>query len=141
MDAYTRHLHWMRSADDCRSSTEMTCAGVNPTIQTYPGHIDPARVTTDCLVRADDEKHGLRVKQVRGGNQTAVDASRRPGGTMGQLGVTHYWRNRQPRSDKANHPQPTRSNEGRGPWPAGHGTTLLYTRAGANAGIGRVDCW
>ncbi len=67
MDAYSRHLHWLRSADEvAEAAIEMTCAGVNPTIQAYPGHIDPAKVTTElpAFVKAT-EKHGLRVKQVR----------------------------------------------------------------------------
>jgi hypothetical protein len=39
------------------------------------------------------QKHGLRVKQVRGGNQTDVTAPHVEAivGAMGQLGVTHYW--------------------------------------------------
>ncbi len=39
------------------------------------------------------QKHGLRVKQMRGGGQTAGGrhASRRMVGAMGQSGVTHYW--------------------------------------------------
>jgi hypothetical protein len=33
MDAYTRHLHWIRSADEIAEvAIEMTCGGVNPTI-------------------------------------------------------------------------------------------------------------
>src|SRR5256885_433455 len=77
MDAYSRHLHWLRTADEvAEAAIEMTCGGVNPTIQQYPGHIDPAKVTTElpAFVRTI-QKHGLRVKQVRGGNQTQVDAS------------------------------------------------------------------
>ena len=94
MDAYTRHLHWIRSADEIAEvAIEMTCGGINPTIQSYPGHIDPAKVSTElpAFVRTM-QKHGLRVQQVRGGNQSQVDASvEAMGGTMGQLGVTHYW--------------------------------------------------
>jgi len=94
MDAYTRHLHWMRSADEiAEAAIEMTCGGINPTIQAYPGHINPANVQTELPAFVKTmQKHGLRVKQVRGGNQTAVDASVETlVGTMGQLGVTHYW--------------------------------------------------
>jgi Xylose isomerase-like TIM barrel len=94
MDAYTRHLHWIRNADEIAEvAIEMTCGGINPTIQAYPGHIDPAKVTTElpAFVKTT-QKHGLRVRQVRGGNQTRVDASvEAMVGTMGQLGVTHYW--------------------------------------------------
>jgi hypothetical protein len=94
IDAYTRHLHWIRSADEiAEAAIEMTCTGVNPTIQNYPGHINPANVATELptFVRTM-QKHGLRVKQIRGGNQTAVDASVETlVGTLGQVGATHYW--------------------------------------------------
>ena len=145
MDAYTRHLHWMRSADEiAEAAIEMTCGGVNPTIQAYPGHIDPAKVTTElpAFVRTM-QKHGLRVKQVRGGNQTAVDASVEAlVGTMGQVGVTHYWLGTDnydltkpitPQLDaiKLKVQKFVALNQK-------HGTTLLYhTRAGANS-VGSV---
>jgi len=94
MDAYTRHLHWIRNADEIAEvAIEMTCGGINPTIQAYPSHIDPAKVTTELPAFVKTmQKHGLRVRQVRGGNQTRVDPSvEAMVGTMGQLGVTHYW--------------------------------------------------
>jgi sugar phosphate isomerase/epimerase len=94
MDAYTRHLHWIRSADEiAETAIAMTCAGVNPTIQAPPGHIDPANVgiALPAFVKTM-QKHGLRVKQVRGGNQTQVDAGvEAMVGAMAQVGVTHYW--------------------------------------------------
>ena len=145
MDAYTRHLHWMRSADEiAEAAIEMTCGGVNPTIQAYPGHIDPAKVTTELPAFVNTiKKHGLRVKQVRGGNQTAVDAGvEAMVGTMGQLGVTHYWLGTdsydlakpiQPQLDaiKLKVERFVALNQK-------HGTTLLYhTRAGANS-VGSV---
>jgi sugar phosphate isomerase/epimerase len=145
MDAYSRHLHWLRSADEvAEAAIEMTCGGVNPTIQQYPGHIDPAKVTTELPAFVKTiEKHGLRVKQVRGGNQTQVDPSvEAMVGTMGQLGVTHYWLGTDnydlskpivPQLDaiKRKVDQFVKLNQK-------HGTTLLYhTRAGANA-VGSV---
>jgi hypothetical protein len=94
MDAYTRHLHWLRTPDEiAEAAIEMTCGGVNPTIQAYPGHIDPAQVGAQlpAFVKVM-QKHGLRVKQVRGGNQTAVDPTvEAMVGAMSQSGVTHYW--------------------------------------------------
>src|SRR4030095_1385929 len=72
----------------------MPCGGVNPTIQAYPGHIDPTKVAQELPAFVKTmEKHGLRVKQVRGGNQTEVNAPTLEAmvATMGQLGVTHYW--------------------------------------------------
>ena len=76
MDAYTRNLHWLRTADEiAEAAIEMTCGGVNPTIQAYPGHIDPTKVAQELPAFVKTmQKHGLRVKQVRGGNQTAANA-------------------------------------------------------------------
>jgi sugar phosphate isomerase/epimerase len=145
MDAYTRHLHWIRSPDEiAEAAIEMTCGGVNPTIQAYPGHIDPARVSTELPAFVKTmQKHGLRVKQVRGGNQTAVDASVEAlVGAMGESGVTHYWLGTDnydltkpivPQLDaiKLKVEQFVQLNQK-------HGTTLLYhTRAGANS-VGSV---
>src|SRR4030095_10023426 len=45
MDAYTRCLHWLRDHDEIADAAiEMTCGGVQPTVQEYPGHIDPPAV-------------------------------------------------------------------------------------------------
>ena len=145
MDAYTRHLHWLRSADEiAEAALEMTCGGINPTIQAYPGHIDPAKVTTELPVFVKTmQKHGLRVKQVRGGNQTDVDPSVEAlVGTMAQVGATHYWIGTDnydltkpvlPQLDaiKVKVERFVKLNQK-------HGTTLMYhTRAGANS-VGSV---
>jgi len=145
MDAYTRHLHWLRNPDEiAEAAIEMTCGGVEPTVQNYPGHIDPTKVTTDlpAFVKAM-QKHGLRVKQIRGGNQTAVDASVESlVGAMSQSGATHYWLGTDnydlakpmlPQLDaiKVKVERFVKLNEK-------HGTTLMYhTRAGANS-VGSV---
>src|SRR6185436_6097980 len=48
LDAYSKSLHWLRSADEVgQVAVEMVCGGVCPTVQAYPGHIDPARVTQE----------------------------------------------------------------------------------------------
>src|SRR4051794_10071944 len=48
MDCYTRNLHWLRDPDQiAEAAIEMTCGGVQPTVAAYPGHIDPAKVTTE----------------------------------------------------------------------------------------------
>jgi hypothetical protein len=146
MDAYTRHLHWLRTADEiAEAAIEMTCGGVNPTIQAYPGHIDPAKVAQELppFVKTI-QKHGLRVKQVRGGNATDVSAPNLEAmvGTMGQLGVTHYWvgtdnydlsKPIMPQLDaiKLKVDKFVKLNQK-------HGTTLMYhTRAGAGS-VGSV---
>src|SRR5262245_61031931 len=76
MDCYTRVLQWLRDPDEiAEAATEMTFTGVEPTITGGSGHIDPAKVTTElpAFVKVM-QKHGLKVTQVRGGNQTSVDA-------------------------------------------------------------------
>jgi len=146
IDAYSRHLHWLRTPEEVAAAAiEMTCGGVMPTVQPYPGHVNPDNVAEElpAFVRVM-EQNGLRVKQIRGGGATDAGA---PGvealvGTMGQLGVTHYWLGtdsydfRQPvmpqlDAIKVKVEQFVRLNER-------HGTTLMYhTRAGANS-VGSV---
>jgi sugar phosphate isomerase/epimerase len=146
MDAYTRHLAWIRSADEiAEAAIEMTCGGVNPTIQPYPGHIDPAKVGQELPAFVKTmQKHGLRVKQVRGGNATEANAPNVEAmvAAMGQAGVTHYWIGTDnydltkpilPQLDgiKRKVEQFVKLNQK-------HGTTLMYhTRAGANS-VGSV---
>src|SRR5262245_39528888 len=146
LDAYSRCFHWLRDPDEiAEAAIEMTCSGVQPTVQEYPGHIDPAKVGQElpAFVRTM-QKHGLRVKQVRGGNQTDATAPNVEAivGTMGQLGVTHYWMG----TDNYDFTKPilpqldvikmkvdrfVKLNQK-------HGTTLMYhTRAGANS-VGSV---
>jgi hypothetical protein len=146
MDAYTRNLHWMRSPDEiAETAIEMTCGGVQPTVQAYPGHIDPAQVAQElpAFVRTM-QKHGLRVKQIRGGNQTEASGPNVEAmiATMGQVGATHYWLGTDnydlrkpilPQLDaiKTKVEQFVKLNQK-------HGTTLMYhTRAGANS-VGSV---
>jgi len=145
LDAYSRCLHWMRSPDEvAEAAIELTCGGVQPTVQAYPGHVDPAKVKTDLPAFVNTmKKHGLRVKQIRGGNQTAVDANVEALiGTMGEVGATHYWLGTDnydltkpimPQLDaiKTKVDQFVKLNQK-------HGTTLMYhTRAGANS-VGSV---
>ena len=146
MDAYTRCLHWLRDPDViAEAAIEMTCGGIEPTVQAYPGHINPNKVAQEFppFVKTM-QKHGLRVKQVRGGNQTDVSGPNVEAiiGTMGQLGVTHYWMGTDnydltkpimPQLDaiKGKVDRFVKLNQK-------HGTTLMYhTRAGANS-VGSV---
>jgi sugar phosphate isomerase/epimerase len=146
MDCYTRNLHWIRDHDQiAEAAIEMTCGGVQPTVQAYPGHIDPAKVGTELPAFVKTmQKHGLRVKQIRGGNQRAADD---PGleamvGAMGQSGATHYWCG----TDNYDFTKPIlpqldaikKKVEGFVRLNQKHGTTLMYhTRAGANS-VGSV---
>jgi hypothetical protein len=145
LDAYSRFLHWLRDPDEIAEAIiEITCGGLMPTVGGGSAHVDAANVTTALPAFVNTiRKHGLLVRQIRGGGQTAVD----PGvealvGTMGQLGITHYWLGTDnydlsqpimPQLDaiKLKVEQFVRLNEK-------HGTTLMYhTRAGASS-VGSV---
>src|SRR6187401_3084253 len=146
MDCYTRNLHWIRDHDQiAEAAIEMTCGGVQPTVGAYPAHIDAAKVTTELPAFVKTmQKHGLRVKQIRGGNQRSVDD---PGlepmvAAMGQAGATHYWCG----TDNYDLTKPImpqldaikKKVEGFVKLNEKHGTTLMYhTRAGANS-VGSV---
>jgi sugar phosphate isomerase/epimerase len=146
LDAYSRNLHWIRNQDEvAEAAIELTCGGVQPTVQDYPGHVNPANVAQELPAFVKTmQKHGLRVKQVRGGNQTDATAPHVEAivGTMGQLGVTHYWMGTDnydlskpivPQLDaiKVKVDRFVKLNQK-------HGTTLMYhTRAGSNS-VGSV---
>jgi sugar phosphate isomerase/epimerase len=146
MDCYTRVLQWLRDPDEiAEAAIEMTFAGVEPTVTGGAGHIDPAQVTTElpAFVKVM-QKHGLKVTQVRGGNQTSVDAPNLEPmvAAMGQCGARYYWCG----TDNYDFTKPivpqldairkkveafVKLNEK-------HNTTLMYhTRAGANS-VGSV---
>ncbi|HTL02699.1 MAG TPA: hypothetical protein VL243_10740 [Vicinamibacterales bacterium] len=94
LDSYSRFLNWLRTPDEVAEATiEITCGGVMVSVGTGSSHVDIAKVKTDLPVWVNAiRKHGLKVRQIRGGGQTAVDADvENLVGTMSQLGVTHYW--------------------------------------------------
>jgi sugar phosphate isomerase/epimerase len=146
MDCYTRNLHWLRDHDQiAEAAIEMTCGGVQPTVAAYPGHIDPTKVTTELPAFVKTmQKHGLRVKQIRGGNQTSADAANLEPmvAAMGQSGATHYWCG----TDNYDFTKPIlpqldaikKKVDGFVKLNQKHGTTLMYhTRAGATS-VGSV---
>ena len=94
LDVYSRSLHWLRTADDvAQAAVEMVVGGVCPTVQAYPGHIDPARVTQQlpAFVKAV-RGHGLKVTQIKGPAITDVAEPNVEAiiGTAAQAGCTHY---------------------------------------------------
>jgi sugar phosphate isomerase/epimerase len=145
LDAYSRFLHWLRDPDEIAEAViEITCGGLMPTVGGASAHVDAGDVSSKLPAFVNTiRKHGLQVRQIRGGGQTAVDASVEAlVGTMGQLGVTHYWLGTDsydfskpvlPQLDaiKLKVEQFVQLNQR-------HGTTLMYhTRAGANS-VGSV---
>jgi hypothetical protein len=94
LDAYSKSLHWLRSADEvAEAAIEMVCGGLCPTVQAYPGHIDPARVVQELpafVTRV--RRHGLRVTQIKGPAITDVTEPNAEAiiGAAAQAGCTHY---------------------------------------------------
>jgi len=94
LDADSRALQWIRSADEvAEAAVEMVCGGVCPTVQPYPGHIDPAKVAQELPAFVKRVRsHGLRVTQIRG---PAIAEPAGPivesiVGAAAQNGITHY---------------------------------------------------
>jgi hypothetical protein len=94
LDVHSRSLHWLRSPDEvAEAAIEMVCGGVCPTVQAYPGHIDPAKVGQELPAFVKRVRsHGLRVTQIKG---PAIRDVAEPNteaiiGTAAQNGITHY---------------------------------------------------
>src|SRR5690348_2770746 len=48
VDAYSRHLQWLRTAEEVADAAiEMGFDGVDVTVRPYPGHVDPEKVAQD----------------------------------------------------------------------------------------------
>jgi sugar phosphate isomerase/epimerase len=94
LDAHSKSLHWLRSADEvAEAAVEMVCGGVCPTVLPYPGHIDPARVAQDLPAFVKRVRsHGLRVTQIKGPAITDVSEPNAEAiiGAAAQAGCTHY---------------------------------------------------
>jgi sugar phosphate isomerase/epimerase len=94
VDTYSRHLQWLRSADEvAEAAVEMGFDGVDLTVRPYPGHVDPEKVETDLppFVNAI-RKHGLQVVTITSPITDAASPNvEKILGTASQLGITHYW--------------------------------------------------
>lgn len=95
LDAYSRHLQWLRTPDEVADGVfELGCDGVMLTVLPYPGHIDPDRVGQDLAPFVNTlKKRGVRVTQIQGPDLTDASAPQvqaivRAGS---ELGITHYW--------------------------------------------------
>jgi sugar phosphate isomerase/epimerase len=94
IDAYSRHLQWIRSADEVAEAVvEMGFQGVDLTVRPYPGHVDPEKVATDLPPFVNTiRKHGLQVVTM---TCPITDADSPNAENMlraaSSLGLTHYW--------------------------------------------------
>jgi len=94
LDAHSRSLQWLRSADEvAEAAIEMVCAGVCPTVLPHPGHIDPAKVAQDLPAFVKRVRsHGLSVTQIKGPAIRDVTEPHAEAiiATAAQNGITHY---------------------------------------------------
>jgi sugar phosphate isomerase/epimerase len=94
IDAYSRHLQWLRGADEvAEAAAEMGYDGVDITVRPYPGHVEPSRVAQDLpgFVNAI-RKHGLQVVEITtnisdADSPHAEDILR----AASDLGIKYYW--------------------------------------------------
>jgi sugar phosphate isomerase/epimerase len=94
VDAYSRHLQWLRTADEVAEAvTEMGYDGIDLTVRPYPGHVDPEKVETDLPPFVKTlRKQGLRVDAIT----CPITDADSPNAekilqTASSLGITHYW--------------------------------------------------
>jgi L-ribulose-5-phosphate 3-epimerase len=94
VDIYSRHLQWLRSADEVADAAiEMGFDGVNLTVRPYPGHVDPDNVATELPPFVNTlRKRGLLVRSIT----TNISDADSPNAatilaTAASLGVTHFW--------------------------------------------------
>lgn len=94
VDAYSRHLQWLRTADEVAEAViEMGYDGIDLTVRPYPGHVDPAKVEADLPPFVNTlRKHGLRVDAIT----CPITDADSPNAekilqTASSLGITHYW--------------------------------------------------
>jgi len=94
VDIYSRHLQWLRTADEvAAAAVEMGYDGVNVTVRPYPGHVDPENVARELppFVNAL-RKQGLLVRSITT-NISDADSpnAERIVAAASALGITHYW--------------------------------------------------
>jgi sugar phosphate isomerase/epimerase len=94
IDIYSRHLQWLRTADEvAEAAIEMGYDGVNLTVRPYPGHVNPENVAKELppFVNAI-RKRGLLVRSIT----TNISDADSPNAesivsAAASLGITHYW--------------------------------------------------
>jgi sugar phosphate isomerase/epimerase len=94
VDAYSRHLQWLRSADEvAEATTEMAFDGVNVTVRPYPGHVNPDQVSQELPPFVNTlRKHGLLVRSITTNISDADSPNAdRIVATAASLGLTHFW--------------------------------------------------
>jgi sugar phosphate isomerase/epimerase len=93
VDIYSRHLQWLRTADEVAdAATEMGFEGVNITVRTYPGHVDPDNVAKELPLFVNAiRQRGLLVRSITTNISDADAGAERIVAAASSLGITHYW--------------------------------------------------
>jgi sugar phosphate isomerase/epimerase len=93
VDIYSRHLQWLRTADEVADAAiEMGFDGVNVTVRTYPGHVDPDNVAKELPPFVNTiRKRGLLVRSITTNIADADPLAERIVAAASSLGITHYW--------------------------------------------------
>ena len=94
VDAYSRHLQWIRDADQVAEAVvEMGFDGLDITVRPYPGHVDPEKVAEELppFVKTI-RKHGLLVRTIT----CPITDAESPNAekilqAASSVGITHYW--------------------------------------------------
>jgi sugar phosphate isomerase/epimerase len=94
VDAYSRHLQWLRDPEQVADAVlEMGFDGLDITVRPYPGHVDPEKVAEELppFVKTV-RKHGLLVRTIT----CPITDADSPNAekilqTASSLGITHYW--------------------------------------------------
>ena len=94
IDAYSRHLQWLRTPDEVAQAViDMGFDGLDITVRPYPGHVDPTRVAQDLPPFVNTiRKHGILVRAIT----CPITDADSPNAeqilaTASSLGITHYW--------------------------------------------------
>ena len=94
IDAYSRTLHWVRKPEEvaevCHQIGNTT---IDLTVRAYPGHVDPAKVTTDLPPFVKTlERNGITVTVLGADiNDDKTPYVEEMLGTASSLGIKHHW--------------------------------------------------
>jgi L-ribulose-5-phosphate 3-epimerase len=94
LDAYSRYLHWLRTpAEVAEACRELTCQSLLLSVGEGSAHVSLSNVESELPRFVNSlRSEGIDVRQIRGGNQTDVDADvERLVSTMSDLGISTYW--------------------------------------------------
>ena len=94
IDAYSRHLQWLRDPNQIAEAVlEMGFEGLDVTVRPYPGHVDPAKVRTELPRFVETiRRNGLQVVQIACPiNDADTPHAEAIIDTAASLGIHHYW--------------------------------------------------